>query len=142
VVTHLVTPLLFLFVPPSLSEGSFGILLRGKVFPCATSMPCGTSSPRSSNACFLVELFHACCPAERDIPTGTQVLHNYGDLANVKRKPQTPIRLFPGSLYIERVHPASASIIQSGDSPKLGTCACVRTAKNFYLNQINWKKFT
>ena len=42
-------------------------------------------------------------------------------------------------LYIERVHPASASIIQS---PKLGTCACVRTAKNLYLNQINWKKFT
>ena len=43
---------------------------------------------------------------------------------------------------IERVHPASASIIQSCDSPKLGTCACVRTAKNLYLNQINWKKFT
>ena len=33
-------------------------------------------------------------------------------------------------VYIERVHPASASIIQSCDSPKLGTCACVRTAKN------------
>ena len=45
-------------------------------------------------------------------------------------------------MYIERVHPASASIIQSCDSPKLGTCACVRTAKNLYLNQINWKKFT
>jgi hypothetical protein len=32
-------------------------------------------------------------------------------------------------MHIERVHPASAGTIQSCDSPKLGTSACVRTAK-------------
>jgi hypothetical protein len=42
----------------------------------------------------------------------------------------------------QNVHPANPSTIQSCDSRKLGTCACVRTAKTLYLHHINWKKFT
>jgi hypothetical protein len=37
------------------------------------------------------------------------------------------------SMYIERVHAASASTIHSCDSPKLGTCVWVRTAKKTYV---------
>jgi hypothetical protein len=36
----------------------------------------------------------------------------------------------------QKVHPANPSTIQSCDSRKLGTCACVRTAKTLYLHHV------
>jgi hypothetical protein len=43
-------------------------------------------------------------------------------------------------MHRERVHPASASIIQSCDSPKLGTCECVRTAKKLIFESNKFEK--